>query len=75
MLCDDPEGWRRRVGVGGSGGSEGGDVCTLIADSYCCTAGTKQQHRSNYPPIKTNLKTLKKLKVEKNERMSKIYRY
>ena len=31
---------------------EGGDVCILKADSWCCTAETNTTLESNYPPIK-----------------------
>lgn len=37
-FCDDLEGMG--VGVGWEGGTEGGDICTQIADSHHCTAET-----------------------------------
>ena len=36
---------------------EGGDVCILKADSWCCTAETNTTLESNYPPIKKKKKT------------------
>jgi len=35
-LCDNPEG----LLSGGREVKEGGDICTLMADSHCCTAET-----------------------------------
>ena len=35
---DNPEGWDGEGGV--EGGSEWGDTCTLVADSYQCMAKT-----------------------------------
>ena len=38
MLGDNLEGWD---GMGGGREvQEGGDICILMADSYCCTAET-----------------------------------
>ena len=49
-LCDDLEGWNG--GYGGKEAPEGGDVCTCIADSLCCTAETNTTLQSNYIPLK-----------------------
>ena len=32
-LCDNLEGWDRAAGGDGRGVQEGGDICTLVADS------------------------------------------
>ena len=48
VLCDNLEGWDG----GGEGGSRGGDICMLMADSHCCTAQTNKTLYRNYPPIK-----------------------
>ena len=38
VFCDNLEGWD---GVGGGRDvQEGGDICILMADSYCCMAET-----------------------------------
>ena len=37
MLCDDLEGWD---GEGGREAQKGRDICTHIADSFCCTEET-----------------------------------
>ena len=47
MLCDDLEGCGVEVGVRKV--HKGGDICTLIVDSCCCTT-----LQSNSTPIKIN---------------------
>ena len=39
------------MGVGGREAQEGGDTCTHVADSLCCTAETNTTLQSNYIPI------------------------
>ena len=39
VLCDDLEGWDGGVG-NGKKAQEGGDICTHMADSPCCSAET-----------------------------------
>lgn len=46
------------------GVEEGGDVCTLMADSHGCMAETNTTLYSNYPPIKkSSWKQFKKIKT------------
>ena len=40
MLCDDLERWG---GGGGREEQEGGNMCTLMADSRCCVAETNTE--------------------------------
>ena len=49
MLCDDLEG---KDEEGGREVQEGGDICTHIADSLCCTAESNTTLKNNYTPIK-----------------------
>ena len=62
MLCEDLEGWS---GVFEREVQEGGDICTLIVDSCCCTAETNIILSSNYPPVKNFKMELRIVKVLK----------
>ena len=43
---------------------KGGDICTCMADSFCCTVETNTTLQSNYPPIKINLKKEVEIKAK-----------
>ena len=51
VLSGDPEVWKG----GGREAPEGGDICTLMADSRCCMAEANIILESNYPPIKKKI--------------------
>lgn len=50
---------------------EGGDVCTLMADSHCCKTETKTTRQSDYTPT-TTAKTRKRCQGEGEPKLELI---
>ena len=58
LYCDLDE-WEGGGG-GGRDVQEGGDICTHLADSLCCTAETNTTLQSSYTPIFKNVSSIVK---------------
>ena len=65
MLCDDLD------SRDGREVPEGGDVCTLRADSCCCTVESNTTLQSSYPPIKNKFK--KAFSVDLSAEQNSLY--